>query len=549
MRKLIILGAGVMQGPAIKAAKEAGFETIVVDADASAPCASLADRFERIDLKDKEGMEALARSLQADGGLSGIMTAGTDFSATVAWVAERIGLPGIPYETALNASDKERMRECFKRAGVPSPAFTSLSAEPDEGWTPPFPFPVVVKPVDNMGARGCRRAETMPELREAAREALPFSRSNRIIIEEYMEGPEFSIDAIVYKGEITITGLADRHIVFPPYFIEMGHTMPSCLPDMEAEALLAVFKAGVRALGLADAGNIGAAKGDIKLTPSGPMIGEIAARLSGGYMSGWTYPYSSDVNLIRAAVEIAGGGALPSLSAARDWTSAERAFISIPGVIRAVIGADAARAVPGVRDLFLRVKAGDAVCFPVNNVSKAGNVISAAPTRDEAIHAAETAVHAVLIRLEAPHPATDSFLNVSNKPENSSLEEKYISDELIKRVSPKFPPDAFDMDERLWEELEKIPIGIEKKDVSFYNKENIRGVSLSLCPFPAFEASALKDYQGRSVLESLEAVRTVTGLPLPVREDGNIGRLFWRALVRGGYQGAAYLLDCMVKEE
>ena len=216
--RILILGAGVMQGPALKIAGEMGIETVAADADAGAPAIPLAGRFERVDLKDKEGIEKLARSLMEEGGLSGIMTAGTDFSATVAWAAERLGLPGIPYETALDASDKERMRRRLRAAGGPSPEFVILKEIPsrETGFSLPFPWPAVVKPVDNMGSRGCRRVDCFGELREALVDALKFSRSGRAIVEEYMEGPEFSVDALVYQGEISICGLADRHNFVPP---------------------------------------------------------------------------------------------------------------------------------------------------------------------------------------------------------------------------------------------------------------------------------------------------------------------------------------------
>ncbi|MDR2192900.1 MAG: ATP-grasp domain-containing protein [Treponema sp.] len=538
-KQLIILGAGVMQGPAIRAAKTLGLETIVADADPDAPCAREADHFEKIDLKDKEGIEALARSLQAHGTLAGIMTAGTDFSATVAWVAEKAGLPGLPYETALNASDKERMRSCFKRDGIPSPSFITLSAIPADGWKPPFAFPVVVKPVDNMGARGCRRADTFEDLREAVRDAFPFSRSNKIIIEEYMKGPEFSIDAIVCQGEITITGLADRHIVFPPYFIEMGHTMPANLDSETAENLLSVFKAGIRSLGITN----GAAKGDVKLTPKGPMIGEIAARLSGGYMSGWTYPYASGVELTRAAIEVAIGEHSETIAAtltpSRHWTSAERAFISIPGIVRSVAGDAAAKAVPYVRDIFLRIKSGDTVRFPVNNVSKAGNVIAAAPAREEAVYAAETAARALLVRLEAPNKATSSFL------ENDDA------------TGAVFPPSAYAISSEMKKLLEKVPAGIEENMLYPYNKEILQRnaeQSLSIITFPEFETSDIKDWLGRSAQESLNAVRTLTGLSLPLQKIADthsgtdLGRGFWKALIRGGYQGAVYLIDSLMSK-
>jgi biotin carboxylase len=477
----------------------------------------LADRFEHIDLKDKERIEELARALASGGNLAGIMTAGTDFSATVAWATERLGLPGIPYEAALDASDKERMRGCFARASLPSPAFAVFTGPPapsvfgdcravitEKGRVP---YPVVVKPVDNMGARGCRLARTPEELGRAVEDALCFSRSGRVIVEEYMDGPEFSVDALVYKGEMTVCGLADRHIFFPPYFIEMGHTLPAALDDADADAILRVFEAGARALGITH----GAAKGDMKLTSRGPMIGEIAARLSGGYMSGWTYPYASGVSLTEGAVRIAIGEAPAGLAPKRRWTSAERACISIPGRVSAIRGVLEAETGQYVKQVFLRVKAGSTVRFPENNVAKCGNVISAAPSRELAAEAAEASARAVLIRLEAPDADTEAFLA---------------------GAGADFPPDAFGLSAQLREELGRMP--------------DSSGVA-AILSFPAFTDSGLTDYMGRSVGESLDAVRALTGLPLPLADGpetpGLLARDFWSALARGGYQGAVYTID------
>jgi len=525
-----------MQGPAIRIAKILGFFTVVLDASTTAECAKMADRFEQIDLKDKESVEAFARSLHdGPGGLGGIMTAGTDFSTTVAWVAEKLGLPGIPYETALNASDKGRMRSCFKKASLPSPEFVTItSADGLDGGSGgvclPAPFPLVVKPVDSMGGRGCRRVNTMEELRAAAADSLRFSRSGRAIVEAFMEGPEFSVDAIVHHGEITVCGLADRHIFFPPFFIEMGHTMPSGFPEEQQEAILETFRAGVRALGLADGKNVGSAKGDIKLTPAGPMIGEIAARLSGGYMSGWTYPYSSGVEPVRAAILVAMGRKPESLDQLKDWTSAERAFISIPGTVKAVLGEDAVQKMPYVRDLFLRVAEGEKVVFPENNVSKCGNVISDAPDRDSAVEAAENAARAILIQLDPAAPETEDFLRGG---ENG------------------FPPDAFGLNAELEALLESLP-----ETVACSAPGGVENRGVFLVSFPEFASSGLKDYAGRSVEESLAAVRKLTGLCLPEMcakntvesrkpADNNtvyLGKSFWAAFVRGSYQGAAYYI-------
>jgi biotin carboxylase len=437
------------------------------------------------------------------------MTAGTDFSATVAWAAERAGLPGIPYEAALNASDKGRMRRSFAEAGVPSPKFAVFDRNAYEGAPPPFPYPVVVKPVDNMGSRGCKRVDGPSELGAALEEAFGFSRSGRAIVEEYMDGPEYSVDAIVYGGSITVCGLADRHIFFPPYFIETGHTMPALIDDGAAGLLLETFKAGVRSLGI----TLGAAKGDIKLTSKGPMAGEIAARLSGGYMSGWTYPYSSGAEPVRAAILAALGrlNAKNPQGLRRKWNrvSAERAFISIPGVVSEIKVTGRADAV--VKDVFFRVRERDRVIFPENNVSKCGNVISAAPDRGLAIAAAENAVRGILIRLAPRDAATDEFLSGGGI----------------------WPPDAFAVNDDVRAALTSLPAG-----------KPCRPHEAAIVPFPALLDSAAVDYAGRSAAETLDAVRALTGLSLPLDREGALGREVWAALLRGGYQGAVYTLDC-----
>jgi biotin carboxylase len=530
---LIILGAGVMQGPAIRIAKELGLFTVALDGNTQAPCVSLADQFEQIDLKDKEKIEAFARSLQSSSGRLGIMTAGTDFSASVAWTAEKLGLPGIPYEAALNASDKSRMRSCFKKASVPSPDFVTITdAGAVDGVS--LPFPLVIKPVDNMGSRGCRRADSIEEFRKAAQDAIRFSRSGRAIVETFMEGSEFSVDAIIYKGKITICGLADRHIFFPPYFVEMGHTMPTVIETEKQEAMIEAFCAGIRALGMAGKGSAGAAKGDIKLTSDGPMIGEIAARLSGGYMSGWTYPYSSGAQPIRAAILAAMGCEPDGLAPIKTWTSAERAFISIPGTVKSIMGIEEVKNLPFVKDIFLRVTEGCTVSFPENNVTKCGNVLAAAPDREKAIAAAEDAARSILIRLDSADQATADFLS-RGLTGNAS-----------------FPPGAFKISDELKTALSQIPEFPHPASVSDVRLAASAAAEVSIVPFPAFTSSNLCDYAGRTIRQTLEAICFLTGLPLSEASENTenkvmLGRSFWAALIRGSYQGAVYYIDNLGK--
>jgi hypothetical protein len=277
------------------------------------------------------------------------------------------------------------------------------------------------------------------------------------------------------------------------------------------------------------------------------MIGEIAARLSGGYMSGWTYPYASGTEPTRAAILVAMGRSPEAVVPTRHWVCAERAFISIPGKVRAIRGIEELRKDIGIKDasgsnavdqpagvraLFLRAETGSIVNFPENNVTKCGNIIAAAPDRAEAVNLAEKAARSLLIRLQAPNAETGAFLTPG-----------------ITAGAADFPPDAFSVGAEILSALEKLPAGS-----SF-----LADTELVLVSFPLFENSGLKDYAGRTIEESLEAVRSLTGQTLPLAdakaEKANeaagkaLGREFWAALIRGGYQGAVYYIDRILNKE
>jgi biotin carboxylase len=512
---VFILGAGLMQLPAIRIAKELGWTVAAADGNAAALGAHEAHRFVHVDLKDREGLEAAAQALRSEIGLDGVFTAGTDFSASVAWVAERLGLPGIPYEAALRATNKLRMRAAFAAAGVPSPRFLE-AASPAEASAAgrELGFPLVVKPADSMGARGCRSVRDASELEAAAAEALPHSRTGRAIVEEYIEGPEFSIDAIVIDGRLRIRGLADRHIAFDPYFVELGHTMPTAYPPEIALEVLRVFELGVGAIGITR----GAAKGDIKYCPARgtAVVGEIAARLSGGYMSGWTYPYASGIEVTREALEVAVGLSPADPGPDRGWSSAERAFVSIPGTLASLAGSREAERAPYVKDLFYRAGPGERLVFPANNVEKFGNVLSLAPDREKAVEGAMSAVRAILPRLAAPDAATEEFLGRESAAEGAS-----------------WPPEAFVPSGAAGAELAAMPEYLRRE-----------GGTVSILPFSrAGEVQGL-DWSGRGFSESAAMALRLGSATLGSGGGTVLGGRFWRSLARGGAQAGLYAIDC-----
>lgn len=508
---VLILGAGLMQKPSIEAAGELGYKTLVVDANKNAVCVPFADVFVQIDLKDREKIADLAMSYGDK--LKAVFTAGTDFSASVSYVAQKCGLISHSFEAAMNASNKVLMRKCFREKGVPSPDFVEVSESEIERLSSDESvlFPKVVKPVDNMGARGCRLVRNKSEFEPALRDAVAFSRTGKAIVEDYMKGMEFSIDALVHEGNVTITGFADRHIFFDPYFIEMGHTMPSSVSEAVKKNVVDVFVKGVKALGLTE----GVAKGDVKYTEKGAMIGEIAGRLSGGYMSGWTYPYASGVNLTMEAMKIALGlgKTLPS-EIECNAVSHERAFISIPGVVSVIYGEDKAVASPFVKNVFFRVKEGSRVDFPRNNVEKCGNVISRCADRSLSLKGAEMAVSEIVLRLEKNNESTQNYLmGVENKYEKGFPYSAYelSSDELI----------AF---EKEVESLDSVIIGENESIV----------IPESLASF----AGERQDFNYRTILNTLDKVNKYAGARKSVPAIK-----FWKSLIRGGVQGALYAVD------
>lgn len=537
MEKILILGAGLMQKKAILSAKKIA-KAVVIDKNPFAPCVSLSDEFYPVDLKDKEGILALAKKLsQGDDKLIGIFTAGTDFSSSVSYAAEKLNLPCHSYISSLNASDKKRMRKIFQEKQIPSAKFISFSKDnysfsSAQDFALSLGFPVVVKPSDNMGSRGCRIAENSLELEKAVEESFKFSSSKTVIIEEFLDGKEFSIDALVYEDSFTVTGFASRHIFYPPYFIEMGHTLASLISEEDRLNLISTFALAVKSLGL----SCGAAKADIKLTSDGPRIGEIAARLSGGYMSGWTFPYSSGFDLTEQALKIACSIKPEKLLSRRkqipylppescknfsspfnlfeipqDSFSAERAWISIPGTVKDVLGLSEAEKVSGIMDVIpLKLKHGEKVSFPRNNVSKCGNVISKAETLDSAVSSAEKAVSKIIVRLKENDEETEKFLN-----------SVFLEDE------KNFPPDAY----------------------SFYpeiKNDFFPGTILKNLPVKAFIPEKLKKYFSSSEKSwnylTLSQSISVFDEKFPNHPDIPCD-CFFKALFRGGLQAIIYVLD------
>lgn len=556
-KRILILGAGLMQGAAIRAAKEIGCIVIAVDGNPSAVCANEADLFFPIDLKDTQALLELAKKLKSEPeSLHGVFTAATDFSLPVSLIAEHCGLISHTVQAASNASNKIHMRKCFADKQVPSTKFAQIREQDKEDTLQilaanSVEFPVVVKPADNMGARGCKFVHSSKELTQAVNDAIGYSKSKTCIVEEYIDGEEFSLEALVINSEIFITAIADRHIFFKPHFIEMGHTIPSIFERQHTEELIRVFKLGIKALELTN----GAAKGDIflrKSTSKNPKreacIGEIAARLSGGYMSGWTVPYSSGLNVTKAALQIALGEPVKELQLNKCVNilplkenilqfehgafCAERAWISIDGIIDKIYGQEQAEQTAGVQNVLPKTDIGDEVCFPKNNVEKCGNILCKARTYRQAVLNCEQAIKKIVLRLTPNNNKTNLFLSNFNQ---------------TVEAQDNYPPNFFhfpnSFENNFEDALTKSRL-IKKDDIIFPNCfENVLDTVFDLHKYSIREAIQKAFYIEPKLKQLLqEAAKTNNTL-----SEKQI--TLWKNFIRAGIQGLLYSFDSFFSQE
>ena len=393
-RKLLILGASELQLPAIETARDMGLVVGVADMNPAAPGAALADEFFECSTYDAEAVAAVARDWRPDG----IMTLATDWPMrSVAAACAELGLPAISVDCAARATDKLLMIRAFHEHGVPAPWFEVLDADADvEALAAELPYPCVVKPIDSSGSRGVTIVHDAAELPAAVAYSRAASRSSALLVEEYLQGPEVSVELLVVDGEPLLVTITDKSTSGPPHFIETMHSQPSALPAEVQREILAVAGAAIAAIGA----TTGAAHAEIIVTPDGPKMVEIGARMGGDRITTHMVPLSTGIDMTRAVIELALGGR-PNLERTAARACVHR-FLSAPeGVLAGIAGVAEARALPGVEGVFVSCAAGDRLVAPTSSGTRAGSVLVSAATLTAAHETAAAAAAVIRFDMEA----------------------------------------------------------------------------------------------------------------------------------------------------
>ena len=384
MKRLLIIGASILQLPAIKKAKELGHYVAVADFNPNAVGIPYADEFYNASTIDIEAICKVAEEFKPDG----IMTLATDMPMrSIAAATLRLGLPGISMDTAVKSTDKGEMIKAFKEHGVESPWFYIIeNVSKLNALLPQLSYPCILKPTDNAGSRGVMLVESVEELLEAYQYSVSQSRGGLVILEEYMTGPEVSVEVMVVDGEPHVLQVTDKLTTGSPYFVEMGHNQPSMLPAEDVEKIKDLACRAVKSVGI----NCGPSHVEIKLTPDGPKMVELGARMGGDCITTHLVPLSTGIDMIKATIDVS-LGVKPDIAPTQQKGSAIRFFDASCGVISAIEGVEEALAIDGVQEISFTKSVGDEVTEIHSSLDRCGFVIAQCDSANDAIEVCEKA--------------------------------------------------------------------------------------------------------------------------------------------------------------
>lgn len=299
MKKIIILGASVLQLPGIVTAKEMGLYTISVDMDNNAIGKGYSDEFFRISTIDKDKVLEIATSLKVDG----IMTLASDQPMnTVAYVGSALGLKVIPEKVAISTTNKGIMRNTLKQNNIPMPQYSIVrNYEEFKTKIKDINLPCIIKPTDSSGSRGVQLKHDYNNLKDAYKYSSEYSRNGEVIIEEFLQGREFSVESISVDGNIQIVAITEKETTGAPNFVEMGHIIPANISAVEEQHIKRVVENTIKTLEI----NNGPSHCEVMLTSSGPKIIEIGARLGGDNITTHLVPLSTGYNMVKASINCA----------------------------------------------------------------------------------------------------------------------------------------------------------------------------------------------------------------------------------------------------
>ena len=301
MKKIMILGANNFLVPLIKTSKRLGFWTIVASPNEKEPGFEYADEKVIVDLCDKNAVLEAAQKLKIDGIISD--QAETPVR-TQAFVANKMGLPGIGEDKAELFTNKYLMREKCREIGIDTIKYKLVDNVNDAAkFYEQIGKPMIMKPIDSAGSRGVVKIEAVQNIYDQFDYSKDASKTGKVIIEEYIPGKELLIDGVVFNG-IYQTLICGEYIKcnVPGVFSEYMGKYPAEITDNQLNEVNKLVKKIIEGFGLP----WGRTHTEVKINDNGIWLMETAARGGGRYISSGIVPMKTDFDscefLLKACV-------------------------------------------------------------------------------------------------------------------------------------------------------------------------------------------------------------------------------------------------------
>lgn len=301
MKKIAIMGASELQNPIILKAKEMGFETHVFAWRDGSIGEKTADYFYPISIVEKEKILKECQEIRPDA----VVTVASDLAnITVNYLANHMGLTTNSERSALISTNKFEMRGAFKSAGIVTPQFIKVSRGEKLDEVRKMKLPIIVKPTDRSGSRSITKIENFNNLEYAVELAQNDSFENKAIVEEYIDGNEYSCECISFEGIHHFLAITKKFTTGAPHFIETGHAEPSGLEyETEERVKKLVFKA-LDALEI----RYGASHSEFKIDNEGNInIIEIGSRMAGDCIGSDLVQLSTGYDFLKMVIQTALG--------------------------------------------------------------------------------------------------------------------------------------------------------------------------------------------------------------------------------------------------
>lgn len=367
---VLVFGGGILQLSLIRKIKKAGFRSIVIDFDNNAPGKFIADVFKVV--RKDEFKEAKRIAIDFD--IKGIITTATDKPLVVmAKLASELKLPFLSEKAALIGTDKFLMKQLLMINNLPCAKYVycnSQSFDLNESQIP-FDFPAIIKPIDNSGSRGVFYCENFNTLRHYYSASMEFSKKKGLLVEEFLDGEEISVEGYVQDRKFYLVQLTDKLVSDLPYRVETGHIQPASLGLVQKEYINNLLKKVVE---ICEFNNCGI-HAEIKITSKGIKIIEVSPRLGGDFITSVLTENSTDCDIESELIKIC-LGLNPQKQIKNSGNYCLVKFLQPPhGVVTECAKWTNIEMPKSVIDYQINISAGDFIKIPENSLERVGHLI------------------------------------------------------------------------------------------------------------------------------------------------------------------------------